>query len=247
MRALLCMSAGRDPKPTCNERTTFDVWSHHPYTEGGPTHHAKSGDNVSLGDLPKMRRLLDAAIAAGHVRSQGKPRFWVTEFSWDSKPPDPKGVPSALHARWVAEALFRMWDAGISLVTWFTIRDQPLADGPYQSGLYLFGTRATYGPPKLARTAFRFPFVAFSTSKGASFWGRTPTSSGGRVAIEARKGAGWTTLHVAKADRYGIFQGRVDVPAKVTLLRARVASSGQVSLGFSLRRPPDRTVLVFGS
>jgi hypothetical protein len=84
MRELLCLS--RELRPTCRQRVRFDVWSHHPYTSGGPTHEAQLPDDASLGDLPEVRRVLDAAVRAGHVRSRGKPRFWVTEFSWDSKP-----------------------------------------------------------------------------------------------------------------------------------------------------------------
>lgn len=106
MRELLCLSPSL--RPTCSAETRFDVWSHHRYTSGGPTHQAVLRDDVSLGDLPEMRRVLDAAMRAGHVRSAGKPRFRVTEFSWDSSPPDPNGVPTALHTRWVAEALYRM-------------------------------------------------------------------------------------------------------------------------------------------
>src|SRR5213075_986822 len=90
MRRLLCLS--RALRPTCGFRVRFDVWSTHPYTSGGPTHHAIKPNDVSLGDLPKMRAVLDAAVRAHHILSSGRPEFWVTEFSWDSKPPDPGGV-----------------------------------------------------------------------------------------------------------------------------------------------------------
>ena len=76
MRELLCMSAGSKPEPTCDDKSEFDVWAHHPYTYGGPTHSAFNPDDVSLGDLGKMRRLLDAAerrrahpVAPGRRRS----------------------------------------------------------------------------------------------------------------------------------------------------------------------------------
>ena len=59
MRQMLCMSGGSKPKPTCNAKSEFDVWSHHPYTYGGPTHKAFHPDDVSLGDLGEMRSLLE--------------------------------------------------------------------------------------------------------------------------------------------------------------------------------------------
>jgi hypothetical protein len=72
-----------------------------------------------------MRAVLKAAYKRGMIESRGLPRFWVTEFSWDSAPPDPDGLPLRLHARWTAEALYRIWRSGVSLVTWLQLRDQP--------------------------------------------------------------------------------------------------------------------------
>ena len=51
MRQLLCLSAAKAPRATCHEQVRFDVWAQHPYTSGGPTHHAASSNDVSLGDL----------------------------------------------------------------------------------------------------------------------------------------------------------------------------------------------------
>ena len=101
------------------------MWSHHPYTSGGPTHRASNRDAISLGDMLKMKRALNAAIEQGRFASSRPVAFWVTEFGWDTAPADPKGVPLQLHARWVSEALYRMWYAGVSLVTWYRLRDGP--------------------------------------------------------------------------------------------------------------------------
>jgi hypothetical protein len=96
MRELFCLS--RELKPKCRTRVHFDVWAHHPYTSGGPTHHALLRDDVSLGDLPEMRAVLKAAYRNGMIQSRGPPGFWVTEFSWDTAAPDPHGLPLRLHA-----------------------------------------------------------------------------------------------------------------------------------------------------
>ena len=80
-------------KAVLSGRTEFDIWAVHPYTSGGPRHHAVKSTDVSLGDLPKARSVLNAAVRARHVVSTHPVQFWVTEFSWDSKPPDPRGVP----------------------------------------------------------------------------------------------------------------------------------------------------------
>src|SRR5919109_1734015 len=69
MRAMLCISKTNRAVAGCGTGVNFDIWSTHPYTEGGPTHAALSPDNVSIGDLPDMRAVLRAALRAGHVRA----------------------------------------------------------------------------------------------------------------------------------------------------------------------------------
>jgi hypothetical protein len=246
MRDLLCVSTGPSPRPTCNEKIAFDAWAHHPYTTGGPTRKATNPNDASLGDLPQMRRVLEAAARAGHIQSRGKVRFWVTEFSWDSSPPDPIAVPAALHARWVAEGLYRMSQAGVSLVTWFSLRDELLSESEFQSGLYVRGS-ASYASarPKLSLRAFRFPFVAFAGRGTRSVWGRTPGGRPGAVLVERKGGAGWKLVGRLTANRYGIFAQRF--PGSFAgPLRARLASGKDTSVPFSLTRPREIQVWPFG-
>jgi hypothetical protein len=235
MRELFCLS--RSLRPTCDLRgdpLVFDIWSHHPYTLGGPTHRA-GGDNVSLGDLPRMRQTLGAAVRAGHVRSSGPVALWATELGWDTSPPDPRGVPARLHARWVSEALYRLWQNRFTLVTWWRVFDDPLPQGRYQSGLYTVG-----GAPKLSLTAFRFPVVAFRRAGGVYVWGRTPTSRAGGVVLEIRAGSGWRRLGTARANGHGVFARRFGAHARSGFVRARFR--GERSVPFSLARVPNRVV-----
>jgi hypothetical protein len=250
MRALLCMSKGAVPKPTCGDRARFDIWSHHPYTSGGPTHHAAGPDDVSLGDLPEMKRLLDAAVKAHHVVSSQRVRFWVTEFSWDTKPPDPKALPVLLQARWTSEALYRMWQNGISLVTWLQLRDGPYPGNDVQSGLYYRGATVQADRPKPTLTAFRFPFVAYAGAGGLLFWGRTPGGLPAQVVVERKGAGGWRRLASLRTDRYGVFTRRLaGVTAGNGFVRARLAGASSAAAGsqpFSLKPPPDRFIHPFG-
>ena len=245
MRSLLCLSAGRHAHATCSARVHFDIWSTDPYTAGGPTHHAFRANDVSIGDLPEMKAVLDAGVAAGHVVSSQPVRFWVTEFSWDSKPPDPAGVPAALEGRWVAEGLYRMWSAGVSLVVWFTLRDQPVHTSPYQSGLYYSGATLASDRPKAALTAFRFPFVAFRREKNVFVWGRTPAGGRGTIVVEQRGSSGWRRVASLSANRVGIFSAALRTSGHGPL-RARQNGRG-TSLPFTLTPPPDRVYQPFGS
>lgn len=142
------------------KRARFDVLAHHPYSVGGPTRHALNGADVSIPDMGKLRRLLE--------RAHKKARMWVTEVSYDSKPPDPDGVPVQTQARWLEHAFELLWRAGVDTVVWFQIRDQapiPSYAETNQSGVFFRDGRA-----KPAATAFRFPFVA----GGDQVWTRAP-------------------------------------------------------------------------
>jgi hypothetical protein len=246
MRELLCLD--RQLRRKCAQRVRFDIWAHHPYTSGGPTRRAVLPDDVSLGDLGDMRRVLQAGVRAGTVVSRGQPRFWVTEFSWDTSPPDPGGVPARLHARWTAEALYRMWTHGVSLVTWFLLRDQPFASSPYQSGLYYRGATLQRDRPKPALQAFRFPFVAFPQhAQGrVHVWGRTPAGRRARVLVEQQFQGGWKRLGIVQANANGVFQARF-ATHRTGFVRARTVDRAERAVPFSLARVPDRTFRPFGA
>jgi hypothetical protein len=247
MRRLLCMTGRKIPKPKrgCNAKAKLDVWTTHPYTTGGPTHSGPGADDVSLGDLPEMTKLLRAADKAGKIQnSSRRTPFWLTEFSWDSKPPDRGGLKSAIHARWLAEAFYRMYKAGVGMVIWFQLRDEARHSGRtdaelYQSGLYLRGGTIAGDRPKRALSAFRFPFVALSTNKGFTFWGRLPDSRPGAVKIQVKDGGGgFRTVKSTRGRGGGVFEGNVRGDfGKAAQVRAK---SGQgTSLPFSLKYVKD--------
>jgi hypothetical protein len=242
MREMLCLS--KELKRSCKHTSRFDVWAHHPYTSGGPTHHAYSSDDASLGDLPEMRRMLIAAYRNRSIVARAVPRFWVTEFSWDTRPPDPRGVPLKLHARWVAEALYRMWTSGVSLVTWLQLRDNNPPD-LFQGGLYFRGATIEEDRPKPALQAFRFPFVGFPRRGGVYVWGRTPAGQRGRVIVEQSFTGGWRRLGVLRTNRHGIFEHRFR-SRPVGWVRARSLTTRDTARPFSLKHHPDRFFNPFG-
>lgn len=227
MRDMLCMSKAKKAhkhkkavpaRPTCHHRSRFDIWTHHPYTRGNPFHHAQNPDDIMLGDLSRMRKLLKAAARAHHIVAKHTLQFWVDEFSYDSRPPDPspKTVPVLLQARYVSEWEYQMWRSGVSLGTWFLLRDRSVAHPAThdwgQSGLWanqMLTEDLTRDRPKPALAAFRFPFVAYRHGKAVTLWGRTPTSRGGRVTIQVGTATGWKTIGAAHANGHGIFTRKI--------------------------------------
>ena len=69
MRQFLCMTTDLVPRAKCGPPVAFDVWSHHPYTEGSPTH-ATSRDAVSISGLAAHGRPPARGGRAGPHRVQ---------------------------------------------------------------------------------------------------------------------------------------------------------------------------------
>lgn len=211
MRTMLCMRGRARPKPSCAQKSTFDIWGTNPYTTGNAFHSAHAPDDVSLGDLPQMNTLLRAADKAKHIRSvYGRVPFWVTEFSWDTRAPDSKGVPLLRHRRWVAEAFHQMYTSGVSAGFWFLLRDQANMGrsdhDTYQSGLYFHGATVARDRPKPSLSAFAFPFTALRARRGVEVWGRTPNGKRGAVIIKYRSRGGYRTVARVRANRFGVFR-----------------------------------------
>jgi hypothetical protein len=246
-RQLLCMRGSKNPKPTagdCEGGVHFDIFDIHPYTSGGPSHEGGIND-VQLGDLAKLQTLLKAADRAGRIKGNGHTELWTTEFSWDSQPPDPGGLPMKILCRWAAEAIYRSWSAGVDHFFWYSIRDDPIEphrpfNETLQSGLFFRGATVAQDQPKQVFVAFRFPFVAYPKAKGLSFWGRTPTSQAGPVTIQLWQGGRWRKAGTAQANTTGIFRGLLhNSYGSDKRGLARAMYGGQAGVPFSMRPVPD--------
>jgi hypothetical protein len=204
-RDLFCISASMQPLP-CPNPAHFDVLAHHPYAVGGPYSHALNADDVSIPDLSKLERPLAVAERTGRVLPAGPKPIWVTEISYDSDPPDPTAVPMKTFVRWTAETLYELWSEGVSVVTWFLIRDQPpipsYADS-YQSGMYFLD-----GTPKLAQQAFLFPLVVDRRGPGQPIiWTRVPAA--GTLQIEGLLHGTWRVVFQTAVSAHEVLTGHI--------------------------------------
>jgi hypothetical protein len=133
----------------------------------------------------------------------------------------------------------------VSLVTWFTLRDEPIDQSFYQSGLFFGGASLATARAKPAFTAFRFPVVGIPVRKGFLVWGRSPAGNAGRVIIEQSFKGGWNRLAILRADRFGIFQKSFRRPAAGSV-RAQLAGRPDRAVAFVLRRGADHVYNPFG-
>lgn len=206
--------------PGCGGKPLFDVFAHQPIsnTGKGPLEHGPHRFDASTPDLGRVVSLLRGAERLGVV-SGGRHPVWVTEFWWDSKPPNPVGAPLARQAQWIQQSLYLFWKAGANTAINLTIRDTtefPDTRNGYQGGLYFLD-----GRPKPALTAFRFPFVTERIDKQRlRAWGKAPEA--GKLSIERAKGGRPVkTLQVSKG---GVFDTTLRLRGKQRL-RAEVGGS----------------------
>jgi hypothetical protein len=226
---LLCVTAAAHPRSTrCGASVSFDAISHHPYPVGPPTFHAANGNDVSVPDLGKITRLIGVAERAGTVRPAGAKPLWITEISWNSKPPDPNGLSLANQALYLEGAINVLYREGASEFVWFNLRDQPF-DPPLslnlQSGLYTRGATPSQDAPKPSLTAYSFPFTAYRSNGFANLWGMAPGP--GRVSIQAQRGSAWVTVSTLTPGSTRVFSGSLLIGPRT---RLRAVSGTNVSL-----------------
>jgi len=125
----------------------FDAYAHHPYygspTES-PTRKPPSRAAVTLGNL--------GDLTAEVTRLYGPKRIWLTEYGYQTNPPDRRfGVSWTTQARYLTQAYaIARRNPRIDMMLWFLLRDDSrVADG-WQSGFF-----TSSGVRKPAYDAFR--------------------------------------------------------------------------------------------
>jgi hypothetical protein len=202
----------------CNGPVKFDVLSHHAIdnTGGGPLTSGPTPDDASTPDLGRITAVLRGAEKAG-TTSGGSHRLWVTEFWWDSKPPNPSGAPLLTQARWIEQSLYFFWKAGADTAFNFVIGDtsfRPTVHAGFQGGAYFQD-----GRPKPALTAFQFPFVTQALNRSTlEAWGKAPAA--GKLLIQRKQG-GWKTIKKLRVGQGATFVTRLKLSGS-QLLRAKI-------------------------
>lgn len=155
-RKVLCLEGRRALKPApCPTRARFDALAHHPInTSGGPRRSAVHPDDASTPDLKHVVRTLRKAESSNRVA--GRHAVWVTEFWWESRPPDRcTGVPLKRHARWTKQALRSFRRQGASVALSYLVRDEPYQSSACGRGSFQTGLVFADGDRKPAFRAFR--------------------------------------------------------------------------------------------
>jgi hypothetical protein len=175
----------------------LDAYAHNPYPldpkrETPLTGGCANCTTVTMSTIGRLVTLVG--------RDFPKARIWLTEYGYQSNPPDRLlGVSLALQARYIGEGAYAAYRAPkVDMLIHFLYRDEPdLAR--FQSGLVTL----TNGI-KPAYAAFQLPLAQISRS---TLWGqlRAP-AEGATVRLERRVGSRWTTFAPVHANSGGYFR-----------------------------------------
>jgi hypothetical protein len=113
----------------------FDAYAHHPYygkPSESPRTRPKAKTAVGLGNINDLIKEL--------TRLYGKKRVWITEYGYQTRPPDRLfGVSYAKQAAYLRQAYgIARKNPRVDMMLWFLLRDQR-ALGGWQSGLLTLG------------------------------------------------------------------------------------------------------------
>jgi hypothetical protein len=230
-RRLFCLRGGALTELACLRPAHLDAFSHHPIAVGPPDREAESPLDATTPDLGRLSTVLRAAESSGRVLPRGRQKpLWVTEFWYDSDPPDPSGVKVAQQARWYAQDLYSFWQQGVTVALCLQVIDSTAGanfGSTLQSGVYYAD-----GMPKPSQRALAFPFVTHRTGAfTVGVWGIA--AHHGKVKIQALRRGNWTTLSTVRAVGPGQpFTDEVKL-LRFAKLRARLGS--ETSLPFTQR------------
>lgn len=235
MRELFCLRGRKKLKPgRCRNAPKFDIFAHHPINlNGGPREDSRHPDDVAaVKDMKHVRRTLRAAERAGNAKPRGRHEIWITEFWWETDPPDPRwGFKLGKQARWIQEGMYLAWKYGVSATILLQLVDdvKPPGEDPrlrLHSGLFF-----NDGREKPSFRAFSFPFASERKSRKKVIAWTVPPQSG-KLRIEKKRGKKWRTIEREKV--------RESRPEKMKLrlrgsARLRAKVGGEQSLAHKRR------------
>jgi hypothetical protein len=227
LRAALCLDPGGRPfrgrlkaLHGCSGRVrklNIAGFAVHPWNFGGygnPQSRTRSKTALTQAYMPRLHRLMDSAARRGRIgRGKG---IWVTEFGYQTKPPDSFSTISLdAHARYINESdrLF-FADRRIRSVAQYELADVPQTE-LVNTGLRF--ARSGGGQEKPAYAAYRMPIVVTRRSASSvEVYGQVRPArllSGGpfvRPLVQAAQPGGeFVTVATPLTNRRGIF--RIDL------------------------------------
>jgi Cellulase (glycosyl hydrolase family 5) len=202
-------------------------WAHHPYELSiAPNDPPRHADNwVTLGNLHDLSRLLRRIRARYAQPAQALSRLYLTEYGYQTNPPESQGVSPELQAEYLNHAEYVTWrDPSVRTLGQFPLKDGTPVATTFQSGL-----RTAKGARKPAYDAYALPVWLPSprVKPGARLkvWGlvrAAPNGKPAKVSIQVRPRGSRRWTRVAGRSTRG--------PRGYLTANVRVRSSGDLRL-----------------
>jgi hypothetical protein len=245
LRAALCLDAGGRPFTGrlkalhgCSgrvRRLKIGGFAVHPYNFGGygtPQSSTPRKTALPPAYMPRLHRLIDGAARRGRIgRGKG---IYITEFGFQTKPPDPFGVSLSAQAQYINESdrLF-YGDRRVRTVAQYELTDVPQRD-QFNTGL-----RFVFGEKKPSYNAYRLPIVVTRRSASSvEVYGQVRPArvmTAAPPTVQASQSGGpFTTVATPTPGARGIF--RITLPGSSTT-RWKLVWNGFESRVASARRP----------
>jgi hypothetical protein len=190
----------------------LDAYAHHPYPiyPGATPYSGGCGGckTVTMATLEVLLREVGRAFPRAKV--------WLTEYGYQTNPPDPFGVDPAQQALFLAQASQRTYAAPkVEILIQYLFRDEPDL-GRWQSGL-----ETVRGRPKPALNATMLPLVQVSRQgTRTTLWGQVRPGSGSQLyVLQTWRNGAWVGIGGLRSTSSRGFLTRTVTAAKRTQLR----------------------------
>jgi hypothetical protein len=183
----------------------LDAYAHHPYpVYAGDTPFAGgcSCKTITMATLERLLRVVGQAFPTA--------RIWLTEYAYQTNPPDVFGVSYAKQALYIGESARRVYAAPkVDLLIHYLYRDEPEL-ARWQSGLETIDGRV-----KPARAAMMLPLAQISRhGSRAGLWGQVRPGTGPqRYVLQQLVSDTWEAVGAAQlTNAHGYFSRTVLAP-----------------------------------
>jgi hypothetical protein len=141
--------------------------AHHPYTRGAagaPRSRPSGSSDITLATISRLSLWVDRGANRGRV-PRGLP-IWLTEYGFQTNPPDRYGTSLTNQAAWLNESDWMAWNnSRIRSTAQYELYDERSSASGFQTGL-----RFKDGKAKPALAAYRLPIWPVATRTYTKLW-----------------------------------------------------------------------------
>ena len=189
--------------------------AYHPYTlAGGPNVRMPHPDDASIRYLGRITDVLDKLSAKKRLRQSRMP-LWITEFGFQTNPPDPYASPIKKVPGFMGQSEFIAFkNRRVASYSQYPLIDDKGRESGFQSGLRFSSGRKKGG----VFDAFRHPFWARRSGSRVELFGGIRRATGGTVSLESKVGkkGKWKAMKSVALNERGYFNKgfRMSSPSK---------------------------------